>query len=165
MKKKIYLIIALFLFALVSGCSNSSSSTMTKLDREFNQYALDAAEELLKKEANSLSTVNVETGELEYQYTLHNETQDLYEVYYLAKYDADNVIEDEWIEICVTITGKTKSVKDVDCCYWDVDDYESSYGMPCSAVLTGGELWYNVNSSAEEIKQLKEEWSTTLELD
>lgn len=130
---------------------------MTKSDKEYNGYAIDAAEEFLNQEADSFNTVKVETGKLEYEYTLYNETLDVYEVSYIAKFDADNVVEDEWIEIYVTLTGKTKSVESVDCSYWNVATYEESYGAGCDARSNSEEgIWYNINLSEEEINQVKE---------
>lgn len=166
MAKKIALVLTIITLLMISGCSNSSNSSMTKLDKEFNRYAIDAAEELLNEEANSYNTVKVETGKLEYEYTLYNEELNVYEVCYIAKYDADNVAEDEWIEIYVRLTGKTKSVESVDCSYWNATTYEDEYGLGCSAKSDSEGFWYNINLTEEEIEKAKEDFgpSGSLEL-
>ena len=71
MKKKVFLMI-IFVIIFVCGCSNSNNS-MTKIDKEFNEYANEAAEKFLKNEADEYTWTNVKTGELEYRYTFYKE--------------------------------------------------------------------------------------------
>ena len=64
------LLMSILIIICVCGCSVSNDS-MTELDKEFNEYANEAAEKFLEQEADGYTT-NVKTGKLEYMYTLYN---------------------------------------------------------------------------------------------
>lgn len=149
MKRKVFLMIILVII-FVCGCSNSNNS-LTKIDKEFNEYANEAAEKFLKNEADECTWTNVKTGKLEYRYTFYNEELNIYEVGYLAKFDEEDEPEDQWIEITVILTGNTKSVKDVSCSYWDATYYEKAYNLSYGSRSDKDGEWKNINL-LEEIK-------------
>lgn len=154
---KIYKYLVIFLSALTMfGCSNSNDS-MTKLDKEYDGYAKEAAEKFLNNEIDSYSWENVTSGDLEYEYTLYNEELNAYKVKYITEFNKENSPEDEWIEISVFLTGNTKSVEDVECSYWDAIAYEVSYGRKYVTSEDDDGTWYNINLTEDEIKKLKEE--------
>ena len=155
MKINKYLVI--FLSALTMfGCSNSNDS-MTKLDKEYDGYAKEAAEKFLNNEIDSYSWENVTSGELEYEYTLYNEELNMYKVNYITEFNEEDNPENEWIEISVFLTENTKSVGDVECCYWNAIAYETNYGRKYVTSEDDDGTWYNINLTKGEIEKLKEE--------
>lgn len=145
--KDLLMIILMFIF--VCGCSNSNNS-MTKIDNEFNEYANEAAEKFLKKEADEYTWTNIKTGKLEYRYTFYNEELNIYEVGYLAEFNEEDNPEDQWIEIQVTLTGDTKSVEDVSCVYWDAASYEMNYNLSYSGRTDKDGEWKEINLLEKE---------------
>ena len=143
MKCKVLLVISLIII-FVCGCSNSNNS-MTKMDKEFNGYANEAAEKFLKEEADEYTWTNVKTGELEYRYTFYNEELNMYEVGYLAEFNEEDNPEEQWIEIRVTLTGDTKSVEEVSCTYWDAANYELNYNLSYGSRSDKDGEWKNIN--------------------
>lgn len=138
---------------LICGCSDSNTS-MTEVDREFDGYANDAAEQFLKQEADEHTWTNIKTGELEYRYTLYNEELNIYEVGYLAEFNEEDHTEDQWIEIQVILTGNTKSVEEVSCTYWDAASYEMNYNMSYGGRKDKDGEWKNINL-LEDINEQK----------
>lgn len=143
MNRKVFLMI-IFVIIFVCGCSDSNNS-MTKIDKEFNEYANEAAEKFLKNEADENTWTNVKTGELEYRYTFYNEELNIYEVGYLAKFDEEDNPENQWIEIRVILTGNTKSVEGVSCVYWDATSYEMNYASSYSGRTDKDGEWKEIN--------------------
>ena len=139
MKSKVFLV-GILLAVFACGCSNSNDS-MTEMDKEFNEYAYDAAEQFLEQEAYE----NIETGELEYRYTIYNAELDVYEVGYLAEFNEKDHTEKQWIEIFVELAGSTKSVEDVSSAYWDETSYEMNYDTFFGGRQDKDGEWKNIN--------------------
>lgn len=139
--RKLFILLSLSAL-LLAGCG-SKGENLSGLDKEFERVSRKAAETVLKNEADDYTWTSVETGELEYKYTVYNEAKDVYKAFYLAKFDAEDEPEDEWLGISVIITSKTKSVKDTECCYYNATTYEG-FRIPASIEDAEG-IWVNVN--------------------
>ena len=81
----------------------------------------------------------------------------MYKVNYITEFNEEDNPEDEWIEISVFLTENTKSVEDVECCYWNATTYEVSYGRKYVTSDDDDGTWYNINLTKDEIEKLKEE--------
>lgn len=156
MIKKITLMFIMVITLSVVGCSDSSKKTLTKLDIEFNEYAMDVAEELLNQEIKDRATIKVETGTLQYKYTIYNETLDVYKVKYVAKYDTNKNSKhnEEWIEIKILLDGNTKLVLNYDS-LWHGGKYEE---FGCDVRTDSDGFWYNINLTEKEIEKYKKEY-------
>lgn len=139
----------LMIIVICIGCSGKkvpSMLEMTKEDKEFDSYARKSAEDMLEQEIRDITWATVETGDLEYMYTLYNKDEGLYEVSYITKFDESDDPEDEWIIIEITLTEQ-KHVTDAKCSYMDPSSYETSYGH---AVIKSGDDWVNINYPEED---------------
>lgn len=166
-KKKIAIwIITILLVVLAAGIAAfvffNSSPEMTSLDKKYAKLTNKAAKELLQAEVSDYTWTTVETGDLVYLYTAKNSKEDQFQVHYLAKFDAADEPEDEWLELTISLSGKTDSVIDASASYWNVNTYESSFdennhfrGFKCSWGAGGD--WYNVNLSDDEFEAAKQE--------
>lgn len=155
------LVITICLTILLFSASAGSSEGMTALDRKYDKLANKAAMELLQSEVSDYTWTTVETGDLVYLYTAKNSKEDQFQVHYLAKFDAADEPEDEWVELTISISGKTGSVTDVSTCYWNVDTYESRFdennhfrGFSWSSGAGGD--WYNINLADDDFEAAKQ---------
>lgn len=142
-------------FSLLS-CGNSSSR-MTSLDKKYDKLARQAAEKLLQSEASDYTWTTVDTGDVVYLYTAKNAEGDQFQVHYLAKFDVADEPEDEWVELTISLSGKSGSVTNVSVSYWNVDTYEACFdekgyylGFDWSS-----DGWYNVNLTDEDFEVAK----------
>lgn len=156
------LVTTVILAILLLSASVNSSEGMTELDKKYDKLANKAAIELLQSEVSDYTWTTVETGDLVYLYTAKNSNEDQFQVHYLAKFDAADEPEDEWVELTISLSGKTNSVTGASACYWSVTTYESSFdennqfsGFKCSWGAGGD--WYNVNLADDEFEAAKQE--------
>ena len=152
------ILVAICITLFLSACG-SKSGTMTSLDKKYDKLANKAAMELLENEVSDVTWTTVETGDLVYLYTAKNDDGDQFQVHYLAEFDAEDNPVDEWVELIITLSGKTDSILEASAAYWDVDTYEAYFDENNN--FTGFNWsswgWYNINLSDEEFEAAKQE--------
>ncbi len=149
MKKKIITICIIGSIIGLTGCTTSTNSNMTKLDKKFDSYAHKAAKTQAEQEVADYTWTTVELGEPEYAYTLYNETSNNYKVTYYAKFDEADEAADQWLELTVLLTGENKLVDNVSVSYMDARTYEAVKKYSPSGTESNG-IWYNINLTNEQ---------------
>lgn len=150
-------LMAICIALLLSACG-SASDEMSSLDKKYHKLAEKAATELLESEVSDYTWTTVETGEMVYLYSAKNSDADQIQVHYLAKFDAEDTPEDEWMELIVTLSAKSNSVMEASTVYWDVDTYEAFFDE--NNIFMGfnwsSQGWYNINLSDDEFEAAKQ---------
>lgn len=153
--RKFSLFVLLFTSISIFGCSDKSSS-MTKLDKEYDKYARNAAEKFLKSEVEDVTWTTVKVGKLEYICTFHNEENSTYRVVYIAKFDEEDEPEDQWVNIQIDLAESGKYVNNVSGSYMGADFYEYEKEAYSNKYVSINDEWYNINLTDEELKEIKD---------